>query len=144
MTDPARSDVKPYAAALAAVSVALLAVRLFAASRVGFGDSEALYAAYALHPQPAYLDHPGLIGIFARTLGGGTAPTPLRAHDVTAFLATGVPWAMALFCHAAGATWRRSLITATVVALVPAIAIGLFAMTPDLLLALLWMTSLTL
>ena len=30
--------------------------------RFGFGDSEALYACYALHPQPAYLDHPALIG----------------------------------------------------------------------------------
>ena len=144
MPDPARSDVKTYASALATLSATLLVVRLFAASRVGFGDSEALYAAYALHPQPAYLDHPGLIGIVARTLGGGTAPSPSRAHEVTAFLATAVPWVMALFCHAAGATWRRSLITAIVFALVPEMAIGLFAMTPDLLLAFLWMASLTL
>src|SRR6185503_15989138 len=48
------------------VSVVLLAVRLAAARVVGFGDSEALYACYALHPQPAYLDHPGLVGLFAR------------------------------------------------------------------------------
>jgi Dolichyl-phosphate-mannose-protein mannosyltransferase len=144
MADPARSDDRSLAAALAALSVALLAVRLFAASRVGFGDAEALYAAYALHPQSAYLDHPGLIGVFARAIGSGTAPSPECAHEATAFLATGVPWAMALFCRAAGATWRRSLITAIVVALVPEIAIGLFAMTPDLLLAFLWMTSLTL
>ena len=69
----------------------LLAVRLFAAARVGFGDTEALYATYALHPQPAYLDHPGLIGVFARVLGGGTAPDPAAAHLVTALLATLVP-----------------------------------------------------
>lgn len=148
MPDPGRAGALPISGAeamtLAAVSAALLLVRLFAASRVGFGDSEALYAAYALHPQPAYLDHPGLIGVVARALGGGTAPSPARAHAVTAFLATGIPWVMALFCRVAGATWRRSLITATVVALVPEMAIGLFAMTPDLLLALLWMTSLTL
>ncbi len=144
MTDPGASDGKAQAAALAAVSVALLAVRLFAAARVGFGDSEALYAAYALHPQPAYLDHPGLIGVVARSIGGGTAPSPASAHAVTAFLATAVPWGMALFCRAAGATWPRSFVTAIVVALVPEMAIGLFAMTPDLLLAFLWMTSLTL
>jgi hypothetical protein len=144
MTDPVPSSGKAHVATLAAVSVALLAVRLLAASRVGFGDSEALYAAYALHPQPAYLDHPGLIGVVARGIGAGTAPSPTSAHAVTAFLATAVPWGMALFCRAAGATWPRSLVTAIVVALVPEMAIGLFAMTPDLLLAFLWMTSLTL
>jgi hypothetical protein len=144
MPDPERSDAQVPVAALALLSAALLTVRLCAASRVGFGDSEALYAAYALHPQPAYLDHPGLIGVVARAIGGGTAPSPGRAHAVTALLATAVPWAMALFCRACGATWSRSLITAIVVALVPEMAIGLFAMTPDLLLALLWMTSLTL
>jgi hypothetical protein len=137
---PARAE----AALLVGLSGALLAVRLFAASRVGFGDSEALYAAYALHPQPAYLDHPGLVGIVARAIGEGTAPSPERTHAVTSVLATLVPGAMALFCRAAGASWRRSLITAVVVALVPEIAIGLFALTPDLLLALLWMGSLTL
>ncbi len=132
------------AGALAVLSAALLAVRLLAAHRVGFGDSEALYAAYALHPQPAYLDHPGMIGIVARALGGGTAPSPARAHVVTALLATAVPWVMALFCRATGASWARSLGTAIVVALVPEMAIGLFAMTPDLLLAFLWTASLTL
>jgi hypothetical protein len=144
MPDPARADGRAQALMLAALSVALLAIRLFAASRVGFGDSEALYASYALHPQPAYLDHPGLIGVFARALGGGTAPSPLRAHRMTAILATAVPWTMALFCRATGATWARSYGTAIVVALVPEMAIGLFAMTPDLLLAVFWMTSLVL
>jgi hypothetical protein len=144
MSDPARADGRTQALALTALSAALLAVRLFAASRVGFGDSEALYASYALHPQPAYLDHPGLIGVFARAIGGGMAPSPLRAHEVTAVLATAVPWTMALFCRASGASWARSLNTAIIVALVPEMAIGLFAMTPDLLLAVLWMTSLAL
>ncbi|HEX4445199.1 MAG TPA: glycosyltransferase family 39 protein [Polyangiaceae bacterium] len=129
---------------LVGLSGVLLAVRLFAASRVGFGDSEALYASYALHPQPAYLDHPGMVGVFARAIGEGTAPSPERAHVVTSVLATLVPGAMALLCRAAGGSWRRSLLTAVVVALVPEIAIGLFAMTPDLLLALLWMGSLAL
>ena len=72
------------AIALALASAALLAVRLYAASHVGFGDSEALYACYALHPQPAYLDHPGLIGVIARVIGGGVQVTPETAHHVTA------------------------------------------------------------
>jgi hypothetical protein len=77
MRDPAR-PVRIYAAALAVLSAALLAVRLVAAERVGFGDSEALYAAYAVHPQPAYLDHPGMIGLMAHALGGGTASVSSR------------------------------------------------------------------
>ena len=68
--------------ALVAASTGLLLLRLAASATVGFGDSEALYAAYALHPQPAYLDHPGLIGIVAREIGAGTAPTPRQAHAV--------------------------------------------------------------
>ena len=35
---------------------------------IGFGDSEALYACYAMHPQPAYLDHPGLIGVIMQII----------------------------------------------------------------------------
>ncbi len=116
----------------------MFAVRLYASGRVGFGDSEALYASYALHPQPAYLDHPGLVGVAMRAIGGGTAPDPASAHLVTSIAATLVPWAMALACRAAGATWPRSAATALVVALVPEMAIGLFAMTPDLLLAGAW------
>jgi hypothetical protein len=129
-------------ACLTGVSIALLVVHLYAATVVGFGDSEALYAAYALHPQPAYLDHPGLVGVFARAIGGGTAPDPIAAHGVTSLLAAAVPWTMALLCRAAGAPWPRALWTALVFALVPQIAIGLFAMTPDLLLALAWIGSL--
>jgi hypothetical protein len=128
----------PESTALLAISAALLVVRLYAAGRVGFGDSEALYASYALHPQPAYLDHPGLVGLVMRTLGGGTAPAPALVHSITSFAATLVPWAMVLACRAAGATWPRAMTAALVFALVPEIAIGLFAMTPDLLLACAW------
>jgi hypothetical protein len=124
--------------ALVATSAVLLAIRLYAARRVGFGDSEALYAAYALHPQPAYLDHPGLVGVVARTIGGGTAPSAEQAHTVTSVAATLVPLALALACRASGASWRRAFVTASVVALVPEVSIGLFAMTPDLLIALAW------
>jgi hypothetical protein len=130
--------------AFAAASAALLAVRMLAAGRVGFGDSEALYASYALHPQPAYLDHPGLVGLLARVVGNGTAPTPLRAHQVTAVLATAFPWTLALACRAAGASWHRAFAGALVAALAPEIAVGLFALTPDLLLALAWTCALAL
>jgi len=124
--------------ALAAASAALLGARLFAAGRVGFGDSEALYASYALHRQAAFLDHPGLAGLVARLIGGGTAPSPLRAHLVTAFVATAFPWLLALACRVCGATWRRALAGALVAALAPEIAVGLFALTPDLLLSVAW------
>lgn len=123
---------------LGLVSALLLAIRLYAAAHVGFGDSEALYACYALHPQPAYLDHPGLIGTVARIVGGGTAPSPLAAHLVTSVAATAFPWAIALACRASGASWGRALAAGVVVALVPEIAVGLFALTPDLLCAFAW------
>jgi hypothetical protein len=126
------------------VSLGLLGTRLFAAARVGFGDSEALYAAYALHPQPAYLDHPGLIGTVARAIGLGSAPGPERAHVFTSILSTLVPSTMVAACRACGATWRRSLMAGLVFSLAPEIGVGLFAMTPDLLLALLWIGALAL
>src|SRR5271166_5766805 len=99
MGPPAASRDREPLVALVVTSGALLALRVLAATRVGFGDSEALYATYALHPAPAYLDHPGLVGIFARVLGGGTAPSPVQAHLVTAVLATLLPWVMALACR---------------------------------------------
>jgi hypothetical protein len=127
---------------LGLTSAVLLAVRLYAASHVGFGDSEALYACYALHPQPAYLDHPGLIGLIARAIGGGTAPGPEAAHRITAIAATLVPWIVALAARATGATWRSSLIAALATAAAPEIGFGLVAMTPDLPLAIAWLGAL--
>jgi len=125
-------------AALVAASAVLLAARIFAATHVGFGDSEALYASYALHPAPAYLDHPGLVGSVARLLGGGTAPDPVHAHVATALLATAFPWLVVLACRACGAQRERAYAGGLVAALAPEIAVGLFALTPDLLLALAW------
>jgi hypothetical protein len=147
MTPPAPTparDARSALLALSAVSLALLAVRLYAATRVGYGDSEALYASYALHPQPAYLDHPGLVGALARLIGAGTAPSPLAAHVVTAIVATAFPWLLALACRACGAGVARSLLVALVVALTPEMAVGLFALTPDMLLACTWTASLAL
>jgi hypothetical protein len=144
MTVAGRSAERVALIALGVASIVMLAVRLLAATRVGFGDAEALYASYALHPQPAYLDHPGLVGVFARALGGGTAPSPVRAHVVTAILATLLPWGMAMVCRACGAPWARSLGAALVVGLTPELAVGLFAMTPDLLLAFGWIGAVAL
>ncbi len=138
-------DTRAPALALVIVSTVLLAVRFHAASHVGFGDSEALYACYALHPQPAYLDHPGLVGLFARVLARpDRAPTPASAHLVTAGLATLLPWLAVLAARGAGASRRSALLAGLVVALVPEIAIGLFGMTPDLLLSFAWLGALTL
>jgi hypothetical protein len=120
----------------------LLTLRFHLAARVGFGDAEALYACYALHPQPAYLDHPGLIGIIARFVGNGGAPTPLATHHFTALAATLVPWLGFFAARAAGAPSERALRTYFALALLPEISIGLFALTPDLPLAALWLTAL--
>ena len=141
LRSPAPGDLTT--SALRTVTAGWLALRLVAASKVGFGDSEALYASYALHPQPAYLDHPGLVGLFARLVGGGTAPGPERAHLFTAFVSVVVPWAMAALCRACGATPRRAAAAALLFAFVPEIAVGLFALTPDLLLAPAWIAALT-
>lgn len=127
---------------LLALSGVLLAVRLYAAEVVGFGDSEALYAAYARHPQAAYRDHPGLVGLFARWLGGGDAPFPTTTHRVTAVLATLAPWALVFAARSAGAPPGRALLAALLFAVVPEIAVGLFALTPDLLLVFAWLFSL--
>jgi hypothetical protein len=129
---------------LTVVSATLLAVRLYAAQVVGFGDSEALYACWAAHPQPAYLDHPGLVGIVARAIGEGAIPTPERTHFVTAILATLVPFVVLATARALGAAERPALLAALVTALVPEIAVGLFALTPDLVLAPMWLGAIAL
>jgi serine/threonine protein kinase len=127
---------------LVGLSVLGLAVRLYAAAHIGFGDSEALYASYALHPAPAYLDHPGLIALFARLLGGGSAPSPMAAHRVTAVLATLAPWGVVWAARAVRAELRFALIAGVATAVVPEVSVGLFGMTPDLLLFPLWMAAL--
>lgn len=127
---------------LLGVTGVLASLRLYAMSHVGFGDSEALYASYAVHPQPAYLDHPGLIGQIARVIGDGTAPRPDRAHFYTSILAAVVPWLVAGVARIAGAKKADAMAAGLVVAVTPEIAVGLFGMTPDLLLAPLWLGAL--
>ncbi len=124
-----------------ALSIGLFFARWHLAGLVGFGDAEALYAAYALHPQPAYLDHPGLIGSIARLIGDGGAPTPLNAHRVTAVAATLLPWVGFAAARISG-NRDTALRTFFALALVPEMSIGLFGLTPDLPLAATWLAAL--
>ena len=130
--------------ALVLVSLVLLAVRFYAAAHVGFGDSEALYACWAAHPQPAFLDHPGLVGLVSQLIGEGGTPTSLRTHAVTSILATLVPWVVFVAARALGALEGRAALAGLIVAIVPETAVGLFALTPDLLLAPAWLGALAL
>ncbi len=142
MTRGGRDGAAAAALALGAVSAALLAVRLHAAGAIGFADSEALYACYALHPQPAYLDHPGLVSLLARLIAQESLLTPLAAHRVTAVLATLVPWTMVLAARLAGAGWTASCVAGLALVAAPEISFGLFALTPDLPLAFAWIGAL--
>ena len=126
------------------VTGALLAARVAAAQAVGWGDSEALYASYAAHPQPAYLDHPGLIGSFASLIGSGRVPLPERAHVFTSAIATLIPFFVVAIARSVGAKRIHAFIAGITVAVVPEIAVGLFAMTPDLLLAPVWLAVIAL
>ena len=123
-------------------SLLLLVLRLHIAAWSGFGDAEALYASYALYPQPAYLDHPGLIGLLARWIGRGNAPSPATTHVITAVVATLVPALGLWAARATGAGWTGALGTALTLLLVPELSIGLFAFSPDLPLAVVWLAAL--
>jgi dolichyl-phosphate-mannose-protein mannosyltransferase len=123
-------------------SLLLLGLRLDLARVVGFGDAEALYVAYSLHPQPAYLDHPGLVGWLAGLLGSRRPPSPFVVHVFTAILATLVPWLGVLTARVLGAERGRALSAYFALALLPELAIGSFALTPDLPLAVAWLGTL--
>jgi hypothetical protein len=60
----------------------------------------------------------------------------------TAALASLAPWMTVLAARAARANWGAALMAGLAVAAVPEIAVGLFAMTPDLLLFSAWTASL--
>jgi hypothetical protein len=119
-------------------SVVLCALRLDITRHVGFGDNEALFVAYGFHPQPAYVDYPGLIGWVAQKL----APDPRLVHLATTVGATALPWAGVLAAWAAGAARRDALRVYFPLALLPALSIGSFAFTPDLPLAYAWLIAL--
>ncbi len=129
---------------LGLLAILLTGARLLAGKTVGFGDSEALYASYAFYPQASYLDHPGLIALFARVIGAGRAPTPADAHLVTTTLSMFTPWLGFAAARAYGQSRRAACIVGIALTVAPVMAVGLFAMTPDLLLAPLWLASLAL
>jgi hypothetical protein len=121
-------------------SLVLLGLRLDVAHVVGLGDAEALYMAYGLHPQPAYLDNPGLIGWVASWLGPDTSPTAV--HVFTALTSTLLPWAGVLAARALGASAPAALRSYFPLALIPELSIGSFAFTPHLLLCFCWLWTL--
>jgi hypothetical protein len=124
------------------ISIFLTGARLVAGKTVGFGDSEALYASYALFPQAAYLDHPGLVGMVARAIGGGLAPSAMNAHSVTTTISMFTPWIGFAAARMLGAARRGSALTGIALTVAPEMAVGLFALTPDTLLAPLWLATL--
>lgn len=126
------------------LSLGLLALRLHTARGLGYGDAEALYACYALFPQPAYLDHPGLIGVLLSWLGRGGAPSAEVAHAASAIVATLVPWLGAAAVRVTGQTWERAAGAVIALALVPELSVGLFGVSPDLPLAVCWLSALAL
>ena len=142
-TDTPYTQIGSLLRAAIAISVCLLAARLALAEVIGFGDAEALYASYAIFKQATYLDHPGLIGWIGSLIAGDRgSPSPIVAHRVTSIAATAVPWLSGVAARCAGASNRGAIVTVVAVAIVPEIAIGLFAFTPDLPLAFAWFGAL--
>ncbi len=128
---------------LLAASAALLCLRLYAAKVIGFGDSEALYACYTLHPDWTYLDHPGLVGAVLSLLhavGGSAGPIPM--HVASALVATAFPILFFFVAMHLDAESRRAEIASLLALATPELSIGLFGFTPDLLLAPLWLLAL--
>jgi Dolichyl-phosphate-mannose-protein mannosyltransferase len=122
------------------ISALLLASRLDLARVVGLADTEALYAAYGLHPQPAYLGQPGLIGWLSTALGAGASAHAI--HVFTAVVSTLLPWAGVAAARALGCESRAALRTYFPLALVPELSIGWFAFGPNLPLCFCWLLSL--
>jgi dolichol-phosphate mannosyltransferase len=122
------------------LSVVLLGLRLDLSRILGLGDGEALFFAYGFHPQPAYLNYPGLIGWLARCFGADASP--LLIHVWTAAAATALPWLGVLAARACGARGTPTLRTYFALALLPELALGSSAFTPELPLAIFWLAAL--
>ncbi len=139
-----RDDARNLVLLLAAATLVGLVVREIAAGAVGFGDSEALYACYAIFRAPAHLDHPGLIGAIAGAVGQGYAPTPMAAHRLTAILASVAPCTVGFVAWLLGGSPRASAIVGIATSAVPELAVGLFGLTPDVPLFFAWLSTLAL
>jgi 4-amino-4-deoxy-L-arabinose transferase-like glycosyltransferase len=127
---------------LVGVTLALLPLRLYASSRLGYGDAEALYACYALRPQAAYRDHPGLIGLLGRVLSETSAPAPFHVHFATTLALTLLPFLAAACARACGARPERAPVAGLALVAAPEITVGLFGWTPDVPLAFAWLSAL--
>ena len=123
---------------LLVLSFVVLLLRVHALRGLGLADVEALFVGYALHPQPAYAVHPGLVGVVMRWIAAGDMPSPGSVHLFAAALATLVPWVAFLGARGANASWAGALAAALACATLPAFVIGHSFITPDLLLALAW------
>lgn len=134
-------ETRRWRTALVITTGVLLALRLVARAEVGFGDSEALYASYALFDEPCYLDHPGLIGLIGRVLAHSGAPSPREAHLLTSLVATAVPWLFVAMARPIATSPTRLYQFGLAWALCPTIAIGLFGFTPDVVLAPVWIVT---
>lgn len=121
-------------------SVVLFGLRLDLSRVLGLSDGEALFFAYGFHPQPAYVDYPGLIGWVAR--GFGATASPALIHALTALAATALPWLGVLAARACGAKGTPLLRTYFALALLPELCLGASAFTPDLPFMLFWLTAL--
>jgi hypothetical protein len=121
-------------------SVVLLGLRLDLSRILGLADGEALFFAYGFHPQPAYVNYPGLIGWLAR--GFGASASPALIHTGTALAATALPWLGVLTARACGARGASAVRTYFALALLPELCLGASAFTPDLPVTLLWLSAL--
>ena len=121
-------------------SVVLFGLRLDLSRILGLGDGEALFFAYGLHPQPAYLQSPGLIGWLARCFD--SSASPMAIHTWTAAAATALPWLGVLTARACGARGTPALRSYFALALLPELCLGSAAFTPDLPFAVFWLAAL--
>ncbi|MDI7268043.1 MAG: glycosyltransferase family 39 protein, partial [Myxococcota bacterium] len=126
----------PHAARACLLVACTNVVRLAAALPTGLGDAEALYAAYARHPQGGYLDHPPLIGLLDRlVLAAWPSAFALRLMAVLLFTLSA--WllfrlARALFDD------RAALWSVAILCVAPVFHVGGLAAAPDAPLAPLW------
>lgn len=125
------------------VTFVLMLARLSLTEHVGFGDAEALYVVYSMYDQATFLDHPGLIGWLGRVLATGREQLdPVAIHWFTSLAATAICWLVGAAARGAGAKWRGTLIAVIAMSVVPEFAVGLFAYTPDIPLAIAWIGAL--
>jgi Dolichyl-phosphate-mannose-protein mannosyltransferase len=134
-------DIRPKTALVVMALCTLISCRVWAATTVEWGDSEALYACYRYSPQWSFRDHPGMIGDFGRLLDRvfRTGLSPRSGHYATLLLTLlSAALLLAILRRMPGQKLGAAILWLTT----PLIAVGLFAFTPDALLAPLWLATL--